>query len=91
MSHLIRISPNLKKVTKDNYTRVLERVSYLSGKVDSGRFTMAERQERDRLSVLLDEYWSQDEKGNCIACMYSGSDEAMYCYFGCPNCYCEKE
>ena len=31
------------------------------------------------------------EEEICIACTYSGSDEAMYCYYGCPSCTCPKE
>lgn len=32
-----------------------------------------------------------DEEGDCIACKYSGSDDQMYCAYGCPDCVCEKE
>jgi hypothetical protein len=26
----------------------------------------------------------------CIACTYSGRDEAMYCAYGCPACTCKE-
>lgn len=90
MSYLLKIGP-IKKITQDNYQQVLERIAHLQQKIDSGRHTGAEVQEKDRLSKLLDKHWSQDEEGNCIACTYSGSDEVMYQYYGCPNCYCERD
>ena len=27
----------------------------------------------------------------CYACLYSGSDEAAYCAYGCPDHTCQKE
>lgn len=44
------------------------------------------------LTDIMSNDWEELESSEeeCIACKYSGLDEAAYCSYGCPKCTCSS-